>query len=193
MMRVFDAAAGAGTVAPDADREQLVLRDGSTVIIAPLVTGDDAAVMTWFEGLGPDARHDRFLGSVKALDERTRRALVQVDHYDYEALRAVADDGVTIGIAHYLRLGQPGVAEVSVAVVDGWRGRGIASLLLDRLACRARAAGVSRFIAVCYESNDAVCRLLRRLGPTTIGPSEVGVVEVHVELYRVGGVADQRG
>ena len=67
-------------------------------------------------------------------------------------------------------------------MADAWRGRGIASMLLERVATRARAAGIEEFIAICLATNHAVIRLLSRLGATTVGPSDAGVVELRIDL-----------
>lgn len=167
---------------PTADEERLVLRDGSSVVIRPLATGDVRAIIAWFEGLGPETRHARFLGGVNRLDDRTCSRLAQVDHLDHEALTAVAADGATVGIARYIRLPQAGVAEVAVAVADRWRGLGIATLLLQRIAARARAAGIEYLTALCLTSNHAILRLLSRVGPMTTGRSVAGIIEVRIDL-----------
>ena len=110
----------AGAAASDENR--VILRDGSTIVVRPLATGDVAAIASWFEGLGPETRHARFLGGVALLDDRTRSQLAQVDHRDHEALTAVTPDGAVVGIARYIRLQQSSTAEVAVAVADHWRG-----------------------------------------------------------------------
>ena len=125
---VATTAGPAGAAGSDEDR--VILRDGSAIVVRPLATGDVAAIAAWFEGLGPETRHARFLASVAMLDERTRSLLAQVDHRDHEALTAVTPDGAVVGIARYIRLQQSSTAEVAVAVADHWCGRGIATLLL---------------------------------------------------------------
>ncbi len=47
-------------------------------------------------------------------------------------------------------------------------------MLLERVSARARSAGIEQFSAICLASNHTVIRLLCRLGPTTIGPSDAG-------------------
>ena len=168
--------------AAESHEDRVVLRDGSTVVVRPLATGDVGAIAAWFEGLGPETRHARFLGSVAMLDDRTRSQLAQVDHRDHEALTAVTPDGAVVGIARYIRLQQSSTAEVAVAVADHWRGRGIASLLLQQIAARARAAGIDRLTALCLASNTAVLRLLSRLGQMTTSPPEAEVIEVQINL-----------
>lgn len=179
-------AAGSGS-----DEERAALRDGSTVVIRPLVSGDEAAITAWFEGLGPETRYARFLAGVNRLNDRTRSELARVDHRDREALTAVAADGAVIGIARYARLPEPGTAEVAVAVADCWRGRGIASLLLRRITARARAEGICCLTALCLRSNTAILRLLSRLGPMTTTPSTPGVVEVRIDLRRASAASRQ--
>jgi RimJ/RimL family protein N-acetyltransferase len=168
--------------AAGSDEDRVILRDGSTVVVRPLATGDVAAIAAWFEGLGPETRHARFLGSVAMLDDRTRSQLAQVDHRDHEALTAVTPDGAVVGIARYIRLQQSSTAEVAVAVADHWRGRGIASLLLQQIAARARAAGIDCLTALCLASNTAVLGLLSRLGQMTTTPPEAEVIELQINL-----------
>ncbi len=172
----------AAACAAESDEDRVILRDGSTVVVRPLATGDVAAIAAWFEGLGPETRHARFLGSVAMLDDRTRSQLAQVDHRDHEALTAVTPDGAVVGIARYIRLPQSSTAEVAVAVADHWRGRGIATLLLQQIAARARAAGIDCLTALCLASNTAVLGLLSRLGPMTTTPPEAEVIEVQINL-----------
>ena len=84
---------------------------------------------------------------------------------------AFAADGVTVGIARYLRAGKPGSAEVTVTVADNWQGRGLANVLLERLAARARSVGIEQLSAVCLASDHRLIGLLSRLGATTVGPA----------------------
>jgi hypothetical protein len=70
----------------------LVQPDGSTVVIRPLASGDEAAIAAWFKGLGPETRYARFLAGVKRLNDRTRSELARVGHRDREVLTAVTAD-----------------------------------------------------------------------------------------------------
>lgn len=162
--------------------ERVLLRDGSTVIIRPLVPGDEGAIADWFAGLEPETRYARFLGVVKRLDARTRSDLARVDHREHEAITAVAPNGTTVGIARYLRLPDGETAELAVAVADRWRGRGIASMLLERLVAVARGAGIRRLTALCLASNAPVIHVLSRLGPTQTGEPDAGLVELRIEV-----------
>ena len=146
----------------------ITLRDGSRIAIRPLEPDDREAVAAGFERLSPDSRYRRFFGPMPRLSGRDLDYLTRVDHHDHEALVAVDErTGDGIGVARYVRTGD-GVAEPAMVVVDDWQGRGVASLLLDALADRARSEGIRRFEAPVLANNDGAIRALRRLGPTSI-------------------------
>lgn len=151
-------------------------------MVRPLVTGDVATITAWFEGLGPEVRRSRFLVPFPVLDDWTCGQLARVDHRDNEALTALTPGGAVAGIARYIRLPQPWAAEAAVAMADRWRELGIASLLLQRIAARARMAGIGSLTAVCLASNTAALRLLGRLGPVTVSAPEAGLVTVRLNL-----------
>lgn len=172
--------AGASAV----DGGWLPVGGGLYVAIGSLSSGDEGAIASWFAGLGAETRYSRFFSPLERLDRRVQSALACVDHVDHEAIVARSCDGATVGMARYIRLGQSRTAEVAVAVADAWRGRGIATTLLERVATQARAVGIERLVATCLSRNEPVIRLLGRLGETTIGPSDVGLVDVRIDLTR---------
>ena len=177
---------GAGDGGSAADSERMVLRDGSSVVIRLLAAGDVAAIASWFTscfaGLSAETLFARLFVLLQRLDPRTEPALARVDRSDHELITAFAPDGVAVGIARCLRAGGPGSAEVTVAVADDWQGRGIASMLLERVAARARSVGVEQLTAICLASNLTFIRLLSRLGATTVEPSGPGLVEIRIDL-----------
>ncbi len=88
-----------------------------------------------------------------------------MDHRDHEAFVAfdrVSGEGV--GVARFVRLDDPEAAEVAVAVADDWQGRGVGTVLLSRLADRARALGVRRFRASLMADNRRMRELLETWG-----------------------------
>ena len=168
--------------------ESVRLRDGSQVMVRPVEPGDREAIRASFERLGPDSRYKRFLSPIDELTERQLDYLTEVDHHDHEALVAIDDDGAEgerlgLGVARYVRLEPDGPrAEVAVAVIDDWQGRGLGSALLGRLSERAREDGVEVFTAAVLTENQAVAELLGRLGSTTTHHAGAGQMELEIEL-----------
>ena len=176
---------GVGGPGSSTDIEPVLLRDGSSVVIGPLASGDEAAIASWFWGLGVETRDARFLGSLDRLDRRMLSELAGVDHVDREAIAAIARDGTTVGIARYIRI-KPRRAEVAVAVGDEWRGRGIAGALLDELLRLGRGAGVRQAIGRISQGNEASMRLHARRGFVEtgrlrrVGEKFGAVLDVHI-------------
>jgi nucleotide-binding universal stress UspA family protein len=161
--------------------ETVTLRDGSRLLIRPIEPDDREALAEGHRRLSPESQYRRFFGPKPELHERDLDYLTQVDHHDHEAL--VALDSVTlegVGVARYVRTG-PGVAEPAIVVADDWQGRGVARLLLDALADRAREEGIRRFDAPVLASNTEAIRVMERLGRTTVRP-QGREVELRVDL-----------
>lgn len=76
----------------------------------------------------------------------------------------------------------PTVAEVAVAVVDEWQGRGLATMLLHELASRAREEGIERFSASVLAENDPVMKLFREFGGAHVTGREKEIIEVLMDL-----------
>jgi GNAT superfamily N-acetyltransferase len=132
---------------PTLDRptaEPVRLRDGAEIFVRPVTPRDKRAIARGLERLSEESRYRRFFAPVHRLSDRDLAYLTEVDHHDHEALVAYAGSGEPLGVARYVRLhDEPSKAEVAVAVVDDWQGRGVATELLAflRRALREAAAG----------------------------------------------------
>ena len=61
-----------------------------------------------------------------------------------------------VALANYVRLRDPGTAEVAFAVADDEQGRGVGTRLLEQLAARAARGGIERFVAEVLAENRAM-------------------------------------
>ena len=178
--------AGVGDGGSLEDAERLVMRDGSSVVIRLLDTGDEAGITSWFTScfaaLGAERLYARLSVLLDSLDRFAKSALAGVDRLGLEPIAAFAPDGVTVGIAGCLPVNQSASAEVTIAVAEAWQGRGVATALLERVAARARSVHIEQLTARCLASDDTLIRVLSRLGPTTVEPSRVGLVSVRIDL-----------
>jgi RimJ/RimL family protein N-acetyltransferase len=170
------------------DAEQTTLGDGSSALLRPIRAGDRTAIQRGFEEMSEDSRYTRFLSPLPRLSAAQLTYLTDVDHHDHEAIIASAPDGAPMGVARFVRTDPDSdAAEVAVAVVDRYQGRGVATALLERLAERARAEGVQRFTATALATNAEVIELLSRMGPMRTGNAAGGVVEMEIELPAAAG------
>jgi GNAT superfamily N-acetyltransferase len=133
------------------------------ITIRPLRSGETEVVRAVFDRLGPRSRLLRFGGAKNVLTAAELRELSMVDER-HHVLVAWAE-GEPVGIARLVREGAE--AEVAVAVGDDWQHRGVGSVLADRLAADARAAGIERLRATMHAENRASLALMSRM---TRGP-----------------------
>ena len=129
------------------------------VTIRPLRRGDGDAIQAVFDRLGPVSRRLRFGGAKNVLLPSDLELLTRVDANHHVLIAYV--EGEPVGVARLVRDGR--VAEVAFAVADDCQHRGIGTLLVERLAEDARAAGVESFRADIAPGNVASRALLLRL------------------------------
>lgn len=166
------------------DSETVTLRDGSPVVVRSVRPDDAPLFKRGFERLGERSRQRRFMGHKARLSTSDLFFFTHVDHHDHEAVGALDPaSGEGLGVARYVR--DPGVtetAEAAVAVVDDYQGRGLGSLLLERLVTRARAAGVRRFSAELFADNRSMLALFERVGAVRKRHDDPQTLAVLVEL-----------
>jgi GNAT superfamily N-acetyltransferase len=129
------------------------------VTIRPLRNGETDVVQAVFDRLGPQSRRLRFGGAKNVLTRNELEHLARVDG-DHHVLVAW-HGGDPVGIARLVREGD--VADVAFDVVDSLQGNGVGSILSERLAEDARAAGISTLRATMSPENRASLALMRRM------------------------------
>jgi acetate---CoA ligase (ADP-forming) len=178
----------------------VVLRDGSTLHLRPIVASDVDGVAGFLRGLSQEARWFRFLGFGVDVD-RAADQMVALG----TGLLAVAgpDDEI---VAHACFIPETADrAELAFAVADAWQGHGIATILLAHLAQLAEASGIATLIAWVHPENHRMLRVLRASGFPVEVRSEPGALEIELpaklgsqarahfeERDRIGAVAAVR-
>jgi acetyl coenzyme A synthetase (ADP forming)-like protein len=141
-----------------------VLRDGSTVRIRPGRPTDRDRLEDYFIAMSPETRRLRFWGASVNISGVASAALDQ-DYLHHLTLLAFIGSGEEkiVGGAQYFGIDEHH-AEVSFSVADELQGRGLGSLLLERLAGAASANGVYTFIAKVLPENHVMIDVFRQSG-----------------------------
>lgn len=165
---------------------EMRLRDGTLAITWTLVPGDRDELAARYEDLSPESKFHRFLSGVPHLSDSMLVHLVDdVDGVNHTALVLFVLDaegrGTPAGVGRLVRYpDEPSAADVAVTVAERYRGRGVASALLERLVAE-RPAGIERLKTVVAADNPAAVAMLKRLGPTTVDAHDERL-DVAVEL-----------
>jgi RimJ/RimL family protein N-acetyltransferase len=174
----------------DGEGTLVVLRDGSEVLVRQVHRQDAPLLADGFARLSAASRKLRFLTEKPRLTEAELKYFTEIDHHDHEAIGALsAADGRGLGVARYIRSkDDPTVAEIAIAVVDDWQGRGLGTELLRRLTERAREEGVLGFTALVAVDNEAMADLLQHVqADVRATHREAGAVEYVITPTPEGG------
>ena len=159
------------------------LADRRKVTITPIVSSDAAELAEAIRTADADTIHARFLGGPPPLTEAVLDGLTRIDYVRRFALVA-RSHGRGVAIARYGALppseGEPGVAEVAVAVAPEWRHAGLATVLVEMLARRALECGITEFTAMFLAANRPVTELAHD-GQARVVVAE-GVAQLHAAL-----------
>lgn len=141
------------------------LRDGSRVTVRPITPADAERECRFIEALSPQSRRYRFLGQIAHPSEALIAQLTHVDFVHDVAFIALADDGEReVGVARYSTSSDGSRCECAGAVADDFQGRGLGTVLMQRLIAIARSAGVREMVSVDIAENAAMRDLALALG-----------------------------
>ncbi|MDA8081722.1 MAG: GNAT family N-acetyltransferase [Actinomycetota bacterium] len=159
----------------------VVLSDGGTVKIRPILPSDAHLIEQLHASLSPETIYFRFFSPIPKLSETMLQRFVNVDYSDRMAFVAIFRDEI-IAVSRYERLPGRSEAEVAFLVSDAHQGRGLGSIMLEMLAARASEAGITRFMADTLPENQRMLRVFRGAGYKDSRSFGDGVVRVVFDI-----------
>jgi GNAT superfamily N-acetyltransferase len=162
--------------------ENAVLADGTALTLRMIRPSDAQLLVEGFEHLSPESRYRRFLSVKSALTEAEIEYLTNCDGDEHLAIGALIDDH-GVGVARFVRFtDRPEVADVAITVADDYQGRGIGTLLMNRLVSAAQEHCVQRLHFDELANNDPMLRMLRDIDPVVKVNIEGGVATAELEI-----------
>src|SRR5215475_9377124 len=167
-----------------AESGSLILRDGTTATIRLSEPTDAAMMQEFVDRLSPESKRHRFFSEstpssdvVAALcnssDPRSQLTLIVTRIWE-GTLRIIAAG------SYWAK--DPHTAEVAMAVDDGFHGKGLGTLMLERLALLAIRHRFSRLWAVTHAENRAMREVFRESRFTAQEAYEGDDMEVELSL-----------
>jgi RimJ/RimL family protein N-acetyltransferase len=139
------------------------LSDGTAVRIRAVKPDDGPLLQELVASLSLTSRYRRFFYPVHELTPDLLARFTWADPAGSMTLLAVIRDQgreVAIGMAQCVAEPYPEVGEFAVVVADAWHRAGVATRLLRKLICIARAAGIERLEGDVLSENEPMLRLL---------------------------------
>lgn len=169
--------------------ERAVLRDGTEVQLRLIGPGDKALLCDGFQRMSPESRYRRFFTAKSRLTDAELRYLTEIDnvnHVAIGALRRVDGEAQGLGVARFVRFeDRPEAAEAAIAVVDEVQGRGLGSLLFQRLVAAARERGVEKMVSTVLSSNKPMLQILEDMRVDTTRDVDEGIVTTEFDVPKL--------
>ncbi|WP_284741139.1 bifunctional GNAT family N-acetyltransferase/acetate--CoA ligase family protein [Amycolatopsis sp. RTGN1] len=159
----------------------VVLSDGGTVHLRPVVPTDADGLVAFHGKLSERTRYFRYFGAYPRIPEKDLKRFSTVDHHDRVAFAAFLGDDI-VAVGRYERLDHGPSAEVAFVVSDAHQGRGLGSILLEHLAAAASECGLRRFVAEVLAENAAMVRVFRDAGYQVSREIEEGVLHLEFDI-----------
>ncbi|HTK76955.1 MAG TPA: GNAT family N-acetyltransferase, partial [Gemmataceae bacterium] len=149
-----------------AEQGRLILRNGSTATIRLARPEDAEALRVFFDGLSPESRRRRFFSVGPPLPELITSLSDSSDPRSALTLLVIrtAEGGPRIVATGSYFAKDERTAEVAFAVDESFQGKGLGTLLLERLAVLTVRNGFTRFWAITHADNRAMRDVFRESG-----------------------------
>lgn len=158
----------------------VVLADGRTVHLRPIVPTDADRIVALHARLSERTRYLRYFGAYPRIPARDLKRFTTVDHHDRVAFVALLGDDI-VAVGRYERVNAAS-AEVAFVVDDAHQGRGLGSILLEHLAAAASERGLRRFVAEVLAENVAMTRVFRDAGYQVSRAFEEGLLHLEFDI-----------
>ncbi len=195
-----------------AEAGRLILRDGTTAHVRVARGEDKGKLFAFFQGLTPEARWRRFfsvgvpsrdfIGTLCDPSKPSEVLTLIVTRYwkgedkviATASYQAVHQKTATAEVQHAQSPSSPapvvrtsdaatgGAAEVAFAVDENFQGKGLGSLLLERLAVLAARHGIVRFWAITQADNRPMIDVFRDSGFQIREKPDGGFIEVELSV-----------
>lgn len=157
----------------------VILRDGSTATLRPAAVDDHRLLQRFLARISPESYGRRFFGETPFEVAATRMLAPEPVEEKLVLFVLAGEPSHIIATGEYVRAGPDAdTAEVAFLVDDAFHGKGLGTLILERLALVAARHGVTRFTAVTMARNRPILSMFQSSGFEVNRHLEYGEVEL---------------
>jgi len=166
--------------------EETFTFDGREVLLRPARAEDRARHEEFHARVEPHDLRLRFFGAVRELPQSVLERLVQMDHHRAMAFVAIGQTASgmleTLAVAQMHAEPNNEAAELGLLVRSDLKGRGLGTVLLEKLIRYCRSSGIHRLNADVLADNTRMLRLARRHGFRFVAAGQ-GTVRIVLDLH----------
>jgi acyl-CoA hydrolase/GNAT superfamily N-acetyltransferase len=145
--------------------EETRVYEGQRVIFRPAKPGDDRLIQEHFYSMDGKDVQTRFFFTRRSFYREDMETMSQVDYIKNLTIVAVTGE---IGFEQIIGLGMYAlehgeVAEIAFSTSKEWQGKGIAGIILHKLAVAARENGILSLVASVLSTNTKMIKLFKKL------------------------------
>ena len=160
---------------------EATMLNGSAIRIRAIRPDDQDRLHEHFRSLSEKSVYFRFMGIRRDLSSDDLQRLTDLDFKNHVGLAATLNENGRerfIGVGRYICGADPHRAEVAFAILDGFQGRGIGTILLEHLRLIADANGISEFEADVLGENRQMLEVFAHSGFESQRTLDSGVVHL---------------
>jgi len=143
----------------------LRLPGGQAVMVRAISPQDADCLQAYIRNLSAPARRNRFLGAVSELAPRELNRLTHMNGpQELVVFARTGGETAMIGEAVQVIAPESRRCEIALSVADAWQRKGLGTILLSHMKCRARMSGVRHVIGEILRTNEAMRGLAHKAG-----------------------------
>ncbi len=181
----------ANTAYPSQYETEVILRDGSSILLRPIRADDTERWLVFLSKLSVHTKYLRFHQVPKEMGLENAIRFCTVDYKNTFAFVAEVlreQHKSIVAIARYYRLPGKHSAEVAFAIEDAYQGKGIGTILMKCLANVARDNDITYFEADVLAENEQMMNVFKDYGFHVASELEDGVYHITFPIARTGRV-----
>ncbi len=163
--------------------EPAQLKDGSSILLRPILPEDEPAHKEFVSHVSDEDRYKRFFADVVIGHEELAH-MTQIDYDREMAFVAVAEDGNILGVVRAMSDPDNVDAEFAVLVRSDLKGVGLGRLLMEKIIRYAHIRGLNTLSGITMPSNRGMITLARKLGFKVKVQLEDGIAELKLSFNR---------
>jgi acyl-CoA synthetase (NDP forming)/GNAT superfamily N-acetyltransferase len=147
--------------------EHVLLKNGQGVLFKPATSDNIPIVESFMKRISQESLRMRFMASVSEISPKVIRDLCSGDFSQSGCLLAITGEDIdpkVVGLGNYIATGNGRTAEIAFLIEDEYQGRGISTLLLERLAGLGAANGFIEFEAEVLPDNQPMMNVFKSSG-----------------------------